>query len=129
MGSILKFRMGFSFGENSAGFRKSVWLPGSILNFHLGSVSSIAACRHRFRFPKLSFRAPAGPEVLDGGIWCGFDFFKCGGRLGGKHSFGGGLCTHGSCVNSPCLNLIKCETRNSLLANYLPIISHLIWKM
>ena len=41
MGSILKFRIGFPFGESSAGFCKSVGLPGSILNFRIGSVSSI----------------------------------------------------------------------------------------
>ena len=41
VGSILKFRIGFSFGENSACFCKSVWLPGSMLNFRIGSVSSI----------------------------------------------------------------------------------------
>ena len=41
MGSILKFRIGFPFRENSAGFCKSEWLPGSILNFRIGSVSSI----------------------------------------------------------------------------------------
>ena len=40
-GSILKFRIGFSFGESSAGFCHSVWLPESILNFRIGSVSSI----------------------------------------------------------------------------------------
>ena len=34
-------RIGCPFGENSAGFSKSVWLPGSILNFRIGSVSSI----------------------------------------------------------------------------------------
>ena len=28
------------FGENSAGFCKSMWLPRSILNFRIGSVSS-----------------------------------------------------------------------------------------
>ena len=39
--SILKFRIGFPFGENSAGFCKSVGLPGSILNFRIGSASSI----------------------------------------------------------------------------------------
>ena len=33
--------MGFSFRENSSGFCKSVWLLGSILNFCIGSVSSI----------------------------------------------------------------------------------------
>ena len=41
VGSILKFRIGFPFGENSAGFCRSVWHPGSILNFCIGSVSSI----------------------------------------------------------------------------------------
>ena len=41
VGSILKFRIGFPFGQNSAGFCQSVWLPGSILNFRIGSVSSI----------------------------------------------------------------------------------------
>ena len=40
-GSILKFRIGFPFGENPAGFCKSVWLPESILSFRIGSVSSI----------------------------------------------------------------------------------------
>ena len=39
--SMLKLRIGFPFGENSAGFCKSMWLPGSILNFRIGSVSSI----------------------------------------------------------------------------------------
>ena len=29
VGSILKFRIGFPFGEHSAGFCKSVWHPGS----------------------------------------------------------------------------------------------------
>ena len=38
---LLKFRIGFPFGENSAGFCKSVWLPVSILNFRIGSVSSM----------------------------------------------------------------------------------------
>ena len=42
VGSILKFRIGFLFGENSAGFCQSLWLPGSILSFRIGSVSSIA---------------------------------------------------------------------------------------
>ena len=41
LGSILKFRIGLLFGENSAGFCQSVWFPGSILNFRIGSVSSI----------------------------------------------------------------------------------------
>ena len=41
VGSILKFRIGFPFGENSAFFGQSVWLPGSILSFRIGSVSSI----------------------------------------------------------------------------------------
>ena len=41
VGSILKFCIGFSFGENSAGFCQSVWLPESMLNFRIGSVSSI----------------------------------------------------------------------------------------
>ena len=40
-GSILKFRIGFSFGETLACFRQSVWLSGSILNFRIGSISSI----------------------------------------------------------------------------------------
>ena len=30
-----------SFGESSAGFCRSVWLPESILNFHIGPVASI----------------------------------------------------------------------------------------
>ena len=58
VGSILKFRIDFPFGENSAGICRSVWLPGSILNFRIRSVSSIGGvdcrdpvCRHRFRFP------------------------------------------------------------------------------
>ena len=41
VGSILKFRIGLPFGENSAGFCQSVWPPGSILKFRIGSVSSI----------------------------------------------------------------------------------------
>ena len=41
VGSILKFRIGFAFGENSAGFCQSVWLPESLLNFRIGSASSI----------------------------------------------------------------------------------------
>ena len=41
VGSILKFRIGFPFGENPACFCQSVWLPRSILNFRIGSVSSI----------------------------------------------------------------------------------------
>ena len=41
VGSILQFRIRSSFRENSAGFCKSVWLLGSILNFRIGSVSSI----------------------------------------------------------------------------------------
>ena len=41
VGSVLKFRIGLPFRENSAGFCQSVWLPGSILNFRIGSVSSI----------------------------------------------------------------------------------------
>ena len=41
VGSILKFRIGFPFGGNSAGFCQSVWLLESILNFRIGSVSSI----------------------------------------------------------------------------------------
>ena len=62
VGSILKFCIGFSFGENSACFCQSMWLPGSILNFLIGSVSSMGGgggdcrdpvCRHRFRFPDL----------------------------------------------------------------------------
>ena len=39
VGSILKVRIGFPFGENSAGFCKPVWLQGSILNFQIASVS------------------------------------------------------------------------------------------
>ena len=41
VGSTLKFRIGFPFGENSACFCQSVWLPGSMLKFRVGSVSSI----------------------------------------------------------------------------------------
>ena len=41
LGSILKFRIGLPFGENSAGFCQSVWLSGSILKFRIGSVSLI----------------------------------------------------------------------------------------
>ena len=41
VGSILKFRIGFLFGENSAGVCQSVWLPESILNFRIGSVLSM----------------------------------------------------------------------------------------
>ena len=41
VGSILKFGIGLPFGENSAGFCQSVWLPESILNSRIGSVSSI----------------------------------------------------------------------------------------
>ena len=57
VGSILRFRIGFPFGKNRAGFCKSVWLPGSILNFRIGSVSSIggliaATLFARFRFPE-----------------------------------------------------------------------------
>ena len=44
VGSILKFRIGFPFGENSACFCQSVWLPGSILNFRIGSVSQTFCC-------------------------------------------------------------------------------------
>ena len=59
VGSILKSRIGFPFRENLLvfGFCQSVWLPGSILNFRIGPVSSIGGliaahpvCRHRFRF-------------------------------------------------------------------------------
>ena len=41
VGSTLKFCIGFPFGENSAGFCQSVWLRESMLNFRIGSVSSI----------------------------------------------------------------------------------------
>ena len=41
VGSILKFRIGFALGENSAGFCRSVWLLGSILSFRIGSILSI----------------------------------------------------------------------------------------
>ena len=41
VGSILKFRIGYPFGENSACFCQSVWLPESMLNFRIGSVSLI----------------------------------------------------------------------------------------
>ena len=41
VGSILKFRIGFAFTENSARFCKSTWLPAPILNFRIGSISSI----------------------------------------------------------------------------------------
>ena len=41
VGSILKFRISFPFGENSACFCQSEWLSGSILNFRIVSVSSI----------------------------------------------------------------------------------------
>ena len=41
VGSILPFLIGFPFGKDSAGFCKSVWLPRSILNFRIGSISSI----------------------------------------------------------------------------------------
>ena len=41
VGSILKFRIGLPFGENSAGFCQPVWLSGSILKFRIGPVSSI----------------------------------------------------------------------------------------
>ena len=40
-GSILKFRIGFPFGGISAGSCMFVWIPGWILNFRIGSVSSI----------------------------------------------------------------------------------------
>ena len=41
VGSILTFRIGIPFVENSAGLCKSASLLGSILNFRIGSVSSI----------------------------------------------------------------------------------------
>ena len=44
MGSILTFRIGIPFGEKSAGFCKSMWLPGSMLNVRMGSVPSIGPC-------------------------------------------------------------------------------------
>ena len=41
VGSILKFHIGFPFGENSVGFCRSMWLPGSILNFRIEPILSI----------------------------------------------------------------------------------------
>ena len=60
--STLKFRIGFPFGENSAGFckwrPKSVWLPGSILNFRIGSVSSIGGLMAATLFAATILRFP-----------------------------------------------------------------------
>ena len=39
--SILKFHIGFPFRENSVWLCKSVWVLESILNFRIGSISSI----------------------------------------------------------------------------------------
>ena len=73
-GSILKFRIGFPFGEHSAGFCQSVWLPESMLNFRIGSVSSKRGvdCRdrisqHHFRFPEAR-RRRIGWRALTGKI-------------------------------------------------------------
>ena len=41
VGSRLKFSIGFPFAENSAGSCRFLCLLGSILNFRIGSVSSI----------------------------------------------------------------------------------------
>ena len=64
VGSILKFRIGFLVGENSTGFCRSVRLPGSILNFCIGSYivgtgfdCRDPVCRHRFRFPDICDRS------------------------------------------------------------------------
>ena len=56
VGLVLKFRVGFplSFEENSAGFCQSVWLPESILNFRIGSVSSIALTLQSLLFSIIS---------------------------------------------------------------------------
>ena len=65
VGSILKFRIGFPFGGMSAGFCMFVHIPGSKLNFRIGSVSSIGGvdcrdpvCRHHFWFPEIKFSKP-----------------------------------------------------------------------
>ena len=55
VGSILKFRIDFPFGEISAEFCRSVWLLGSILNFCIGSALSIGGvCWHHFRFLEIT---------------------------------------------------------------------------
>ena len=65
-GSILKFRIGFPFGENSAGFCQSVWLPESILNFRIGSVSSIGGLIAATLFADTisDSQIPCGPVAL-----------------------------------------------------------------
>ena len=57
-GSILKFRIGFPFGENSAFFCQSVWLPGVGTEFPYrvrivdrGVDCRDPVCRHHFRSP------------------------------------------------------------------------------
>ena len=66
--SGVKFHIGgFPFGENSAGFCKFVWIPGSILNFRIGSVSSIGGLIAATLFAATisdSQRERAGKNVL-----------------------------------------------------------------
>ena len=75
-GSILKFRIGFRFGENSACFCQSVWLPGSILNFRYrvrivdrGVDCRDPVCRHRFRFLEIMDRQNTTSESVSTGVW------------------------------------------------------------
>ena len=69
VGSILKFRIGFPFGENSACFCQSVWLPGSILNFRIGSVSSIGGLIAATLFADtISDSQRAGRQSEKGGV-------------------------------------------------------------
>ena len=67
VGSILKFRIGVAFGENSAGFCQSVWLPGSILNFRIGSVSSIGGLIAATLFADIGF--PEFPGLFKPGTF------------------------------------------------------------
>ena len=63
VGSILKFRIGFPIGENFACFCHSVWLPGSILNFCIGSVSSIGGLIAATLFASTKFQGAATKGV------------------------------------------------------------------
>ena len=93
VGSILKFRIGFPFGENSAGFCQSVWLPGSIVNLRPGSEVSKrswrtegVAARKRFKDQKLANPLPPTPfrnlrQVYSNAWLCGGQFSASSARI------------------------------------------------
>ena len=87
VGSILKFRSGFLFGENSAGFCKFVWFPGVDADFpygvrivDMGVDCRDLVCRNRFRFSDflLFVCSGAGERARAGGRGSGLLRTKAG---------------------------------------------------